>query len=127
MTGKEETFIRCRYCGRLLHIGDLAPNEVYCKKCERTFDVNECDIVLRGITCVPSDYHYEWKEEKNLEDELTKYKRAFEILKKKFSLDKTEIFGNGNLYFINGIDSCWEISREEYELLEELMKDENKS
>lgn len=55
---------------------------------------------------------------------LAKYKRAFEILKEKFSLDKTEIFGNGNLYFLNGIDSCWEISQEEYELLEELMKGE---
>lgn len=55
---------------------------------------------------------------------LTKYKRAFEILKEKFSLDKTEIFGNGNLYFLNGIDSCWEISQEEYELLEKLMNNE---
>lgn len=59
--------------------------------------------------------------------ELTKYKRAFEFLKDKFSLDKTEIFGNGNLYFLNGIDSCWEISQEEYELLEELMRDENET
>lgn len=55
---------------------------------------------------------------------LAKYKRAFEILKEKFSLDKTEIFGNGYLYFLNGIDSCWEISQEEYELLEELMSGE---
>ena len=55
---------------------------------------------------------------------LFKYEKAFEILKEKFSLDKTEIFGNGNLYFLNGIDSCWEISQEEYELLEELMKSE---
>ena len=55
---------------------------------------------------------------------LAKYKRAFEILNEKFSLDKTEIFGNGNLYFLNGIDSCWEISQEEYELLEKLMNNE---
>lgn len=59
------------------------------------------------------------------EKELSKYKRTFEILKDKFSLDKTEIFENRNLYFLNGIDTCWEITLEEYELLEELMKDEN--
>lgn len=64
-------------------------------------------------------------ENMKLKDKLSKYKRAFEILKEIFSLDKTEIFGNGNLYFLNGIDSCWEISQEEYELLEELMKGED--
>lgn len=63
MTGSGETFIRCRYCGRLLNVGDLEPNEVYCKKCDRTFDVNECEVVLRGISCIPSDYHYEWEKE----------------------------------------------------------------
>lgn len=65
-----------------------------------------------------------WEYLENITLQNLKYKRAFEILKEKFSLDKTEIFGNGNLYFLNGIDSCWEISQEEYELLEELMKGE---
>lgn len=74
-----------------------------------------------------SGKNYTLKALCKIEDELeqlTKNKRAFEILKEKFSLDKTEIFGNGNLYFLNGIDSCWEISQEEYELLEEVMKNE---
>ena len=123
MIGKKETFIRCRYCGRLLHIGDLAPNEVYCKKCERTFDVDECDIVLRGITCVPSDYHYEWKEEKNLEDELTKYKRAFEILKEVVNianLDGTYLLS----VWVNTLTPICYLKKEQGELLEELMSDE---
>lgn len=53
-------------------------------------------------------------------ERLEKLEKVVEILKEKFSLDKTEIFGNGNLYFLNGIDSCWEISQEEYDLLKEV-------
>ena len=122
MICKEETFIRCRYCGRLLHIGDLEPNEVYCKKCERTFGVEECDVVLRGISTIPSDYHYEWKKEKNLEDELSKYKRAFEILKNNLEITKTNNIWKQPIIEI----SCnMFVTPEQGELLEELMKDEN--
>ena len=81
------------------------------------------ESITSNHTFVPSDYHYEWKKEKNLEEQLTKYKRAFEILKDKFKLDVFEdgYYGDINLDYksVNFED----LSKEEYELLEELMRD----
>ena len=62
-------------------------------------------------------------------DELTKYKRAFEILKDKLYITFREI---KNTYHINFEtkedleDFRFGVSKEEYELLEELMKDEKR-
>jgi hypothetical protein len=56
-------------------------------------------------------------------DKLTKYKRAFEILKEKLELDiseRTEFIG---YLLYTGLEPVT-ISREQYELLEELMKGE---
>ena len=62
-----------------------------------------------------------------LEERLTKYKRAFEILKKHMeiyqdiSLDGTSIF---QYIFLKGTyDSSKRIEKEEYEMLEELLSD----
>lgn len=65
-------------------------------------------------------------------DELTKYKRAFEILKEKFEIeldygypdsDYNDMFISGDTeYTLNGEI---QITKEQYELLEELMKGEN--
>ena len=85
------------------------------------------ESITSNHTFVPSDYHYEWKKEKNLEEQLTKYKRAFEILNRDKELTlhkgKEPILGTDEykLSFVN-----WKsLTKEEYELLEELMKNEN--
>ncbi len=72
-------------------------------------------------------YEIEKLENPN-EDELTKYKRAFEILKDKeiIKLGKNDFY---HKYYLqrndtNGNVITIEITKEEYELLEELMKGE---
>lgn len=115
MTGKGEYYVRCKNCGRLIKIFHT-PTQVYCTNCAALFDYDTQDAVFSGITTVPSDYHYEWKKEKNIEDELTKYKRAFEILKEKKIIEVLK-FGWGNQIMIRSDH----LTKEEYELLEELM------
>ena len=83
---------------------------------------------------LPEDKVYECKKILGKElDELTKYKRAFEILKEKGIFE----FKDDNCLYLNAEEDNWwgdivessfvRLSDEEYELLEELMKDENKS
>ena len=65
------------------------------------------------------------EKNKELKSELTKYKRAFEILKKVLNIDL--------VYTDEGCEPTWfldsnggrEIEQEQYELLEELMKSES--
>lgn len=80
---------------------------------------------------LPEDKVYECKKilEKELEY-LTKYKRAFEILKGLLSLNKdTSLNGEVDffytLYFTGELPyECYKrLTKEEYELLEELMRD----
>ena len=63
------------------------------------------------------------KENKEMNDELTKYKRAFEILKDfdLFTIRKQE---EPELYCIDTYNNVQWLTKEEYELLEELMKSE---
>ena len=63
-----------------------------------------------------------WNDE--LENKLSKYKRAFEILNLNFTLicKEDEYFCNKKYYLLS--DAYNEIKKEEAELLEELMKDE---
>ena len=64
-------------------------------------------------------------EKSSLEVELTKYKKGLEIIKKYLNIEL--------VYDEDGCEPTWfldsncgrEIEQEEYELLEELMKDEN--
>jgi hypothetical protein len=56
--------------------------------------------------------------------ELTKYKRAFEILKPIINMDNN-IEEGGKEYWLSDIWGLRKLTKEEYELLEELMKDEN--
>lgn len=65
MTGKGEYYVRCKKCGRLIKVFHT-PTQAYCTNCEALFDYDTQDAVFSGITTVPSDYHYEWKEEKNI-------------------------------------------------------------
>ena len=53
--------------------------------------------------------------------ELTKYKRAFEILKRCLRINVQELKG---VYFAMGYNTNELLTKEEYELLEELMKGE---
>ena len=57
-------------------------------------------------------------------EELTKYKRAFEILKYEFHLnyEEDEYFCNKKYFLLS--DTNIQLEKEEYELLKELMKDE---
>ena len=61
-------------------------------------------------------------------DELDKYKRAFEILKGLLSLEKDTILNTKAVFYtlyFTGDRPYESLTKEEYELLEELMKDEN--
>lgn len=58
----------------------------------------------------------------SLAEQLTKYKRAFEVLKKADMFILEESFG---LYKAITGDKIEYLEKEEYELLEELMKNEN--
>ena len=84
------------------------------------------ESITSNHTFVPSDYHYEWKEEKNIEQELTKYKRAFEILKDVVivsNLDGTYLLSVwANKLMPEPV--CY-LEKEQGELLEELMYNEN--
>ena len=137
MTGKGEYYVRCKNCGRLIKVFSLQW-QGYCINCETLFNYDTQDIVFSGITTIPSDYHYEWKKGQNLEDELSKYKRAFEILKDYSIIPPLEDFRYSeytNCYFaeIEEYDHDYEdyrtihyvLEKDEYELLEELMRDEN--
>ena len=57
-------------------------------------------------------------------EENQKYKRLFDFLKEAFMLDKTKISEEKTIYFLILKDYYWEISQEEYELLEEWTSDE---
>lgn len=81
------------------------------------------ESITSNHTFVPSDYHYEWKKEKNLEEQLTKYKRAFEILKE-YNNVKFDLIDKKIIYYLDQENQAHVISKEEYELLEELMKSE---
>lgn len=80
------------------------------------------ESITSNHTFVPSDYHYEWKKEKNIEDELIKYKLAFEILKYVVivsNLDGTYLLSVwGNKLMPEPV--CY-LEKEQGELLEELM------
>ena len=95
------------------------------------------ESITSNQTFVPSPFHNEWRqkyfeeiEEVNLradmvcarndelEDELAKYKRAFEVLKKADMFMLEESFG---LYKALSGDKTEYLEKEEYELLEELM------
>lgn len=118
MTGKGEYYVRCKNCGKLIRVFN-APSQGYCTKCETLFDYDTQDVVFSGITTIPSDYHYEFKEE-NIEQELAKYKKAFEILK------GLVIFDKENQAVANGT-SIIDLSNEEAELLEALFNKDNVS
>ena len=62
-----------------------------------------------------------YEENMNLNKELAKYKRAFEVLKKADMFMLEESYG---LYKALSGDKTEYLEKEEYELLEELMKDE---
>ena len=69
---------------------------------------------------LPEDKVYECKKTLGKElEELTKYKMAFEILKRELDIRCSD----GEVWFFKCIGET-DISKEEYELLEELMKDE---
>lgn len=124
MTGKGEYYVRCKNCGRLIKVFNLQW-QGYCTNCETLFNYDTQDIVFSGITTIPSDYHYEWKKGQNLEDELSKYKRAFEILKDKLNI-KTFInkgLYNENLYVVASIKDGGLITEEESKLLKELLNE----
>lgn len=79
-----------------------------------------CEVPLKKVK--------EYKIIENELDELTKYKRAFEILKDRF---KFELKINPSEYWLEYTDReygsdhrCMDLNKEEAELLEELMKDE---
>ena len=55
---------------------------------------------------------------------LMKYKRAFEILKEKNIKPFCKENRNGKEYYLETLGWCCIITKEQYELLEELMKDE---
>lgn len=97
------------------------------------------ESITSNQTFVPSPYHNEWRlkyfeeiEDVNLradmvcarndelEDELTKYKKAFEILKDTLTLSNRD-----EEYYLKG-DFYDKLTKEEYELLEELMNDKSK-
>ena len=61
----------------------------------------------------------------NVSMELTKYKRAFEILKDLFGIEKSECENRDTTYWACAGDSANILTKEEYELLEELMKGED--
>ena len=63
------------------------------------------------------------KEQEENNKELTKYKRAFEILKRCLRINVQELKG---VYFAMGYNTNELLTKEEYELLEELMGDEER-
>ena len=80
---------------------------------------------------LPEDKVYECKKILGKElDELTKYKRAFEILEKVLSMERQESIDGKvkfhTLYFTGQFpyETYKYLEKEEYELLEELMSDE---
>ena len=101
--------------------------------------MNDIDIFAKTTSCVDIENDV-WdtlnfeimkllkEENEELKNKLTKYKRAFEILKEVLSLDKdTSLDGKvvfHTLYFSGEIPyECYKrLGKEEYELLEELMK-----
>ena len=60
---------------------------------------------------------------KEIVQKYDKYKRAFEILKPIINMDNT-IEEGGKEYWLSDIWGLRKLTKEEYELLEELMKDE---
>ena len=102
---------------------DLVENDL---NCELEFSANE--IMNEKQFVFELMYQFP-KLEKKL-DELAKYRRAFEILKEKLEIylgkDDYGEFSNFfmNLDYFADVDATIELSKEEYELLEELMKDE---
>lgn len=81
---------------------------------------------INGLIYIDLDNEdYAWTVFMFEDKELTKYKRVFDILKDTFQLDKSKVSEDKTMYFLILKDYFWEISQEEYELLEEVMKDDN--
>lgn len=62
---------------------------------------------------------------KEIVQKYDKYKRAFEILKEIFGIQKSECKNRDTTYWVCAGDSADILTKEEYELLEELMVNEN--
>ena len=102
--------------------------ETFYELCEEC-DCNEDMYQKHNLT---SPHHIIRKEL----DELTKYKRAFEILKEELNIElgkEEHTFKDfKDIYYYMSIKPAWqdikttfELSQNEYELIEELMRDEN--
>ena len=66
-----------------------------------------------------------WEYLENITLQNLKYKRAFEILKGSFELKKAENMNRDTIYLADMGSFEIELTKEEYELLEELMSNEN--
>ena len=96
---------------------DLVQNDL---NCELEFSANEIMNEKQNVL----ELIYQFPKLEKALDELTKYKRAFEILKKKlnFVLVYDEEYCGDDIWYLD-TKSGTEISKEEYELLEELLND----
>ena len=117
MTGKEIASISKKY------LKEYKSNLVTTiNQNERIYGINDIGAKqeLKEVVDILCDYN---KLEKEL-DELTKYKRAFEILNLNFTLicKEDEYLCNKEYYLLS--DTYTKIEKEEAELLEELMKGE---
>ena len=90
--------------------------ETFYELCEEC-DCNEDMYQKHNLT---SPHHIIRKEL----DELAKYKRAFEILKDTFGLIAYYKSVSNKVYEITPTNHYKQVTKEEYELLEELMKSE---
>lgn len=132
-----KALVSCKKCGELTEVdtsivltSNLPQYNYQCNNCgekgycftsEVTWVIseqNKQDVCVSKVSVLEST-----------KDELTKYKRAFEILKKLLSMNiDTSIDGKVDfytLYFTGELPyECYKyLTEEEYELLEELMKD----
>lgn len=91
-------------------------------------EIKYCRAYINELGCeVPLSKIREYKIILKELDELAKYKRAFEILKELIVVDKLEGIEKeiiGYEYSVNARPIDKELTKEEYELLEELMNNE---
>ena len=133
-----KALVSCKKCGKLTEVDTsivLTSNppqynyqcnncgeKGYCFTSEVTWVIseqNKQDVCVSKVSLLEST-----------KEELTKYKRAFEVLKSKEIFE----FKDDNCLYLNAEDHNWwgdiiessfvRLSDEEYELLEELMRDE---